>query len=225
MFVDLSRLSVVIVGLNLLMSLPVLCKPHVQSRGGNPVSKELESYGVNKVIPDKMQEVILTALSFYPELIDTNIEFVLKDNIRTSVMQAQPKVRSIFHRKASRKYVVKMSRHMKLNHGKQDISTLPFEVLVGWIGHELGHIMDYKERSSLSMLGFGVKYVLFKSFVSGAEKTADLYALKHGLGDNIMETKNFVLNHADIPAEYKAKSKRLYMSPEEFKLLLGGVAR
>jgi hypothetical protein len=139
-------------------------------------------------------------------------------------MQARPKIKSIFKKKSSRSYVVRISRHLKLTHEKIDITTLPCDVLVGWIGHELGHVMDYKDRSSFSMIKFGFKYVLFKNFVIEAEKAADLYALKHGLGDYVIETKHFVLNHADIPVEYKARNKRLYMSPEEFELLLGGVA-
>ena len=206
------------------MAFPALCKTHQGGGDDDPIGEELERYAVNKEIPDQLQDVVLTALSFYPALIDTPIEFVLKDNIKKSVMQARPKIKSIFKKKSSRKYVVKVSRYLKLNHEKIDISTLPFEVLVGWIGHELGHVMDYKDRSSLSMIQFGLRYVLFKNFIIEAEKAADLYALKHGLGYHIVETKNFVLSHDDIPVEYKARNKRLYMSPEEFELLLGGVA-
>lgn len=225
MMIDYSRSFVIFIYLSLLLvSLPVLCKTHIQNEGDDPVSKELESYAEHKVIPDEMREVILTALSFYPELRNTKIKFLFKDNIKNSVMQAQPKISSIFRKKSVRRYVIKISRYLQLNHEKVDIATLPFEVLVGWIGHELGHIMDYKDRGVFSMLGFGVRYVLSTKFVLGAEKTADLYALKHGLGNNIVETKNFVLNHADIPTVYKERIKRLYMSPEEFELLLGEVA-
>lgn len=225
MMINFSRLYVVIVCLNLLISLPAFCNTPVSEVGGDPGidMEELESYAENKVIPDKMQDVILTALSFYPDLMDTRIEFRFKDNIRKSVMQAQPKLSTIFSKKSSRKYIVKISRYLKLNQEKIDITTLPFEVLVGWIGHELGHIMDYKDRSAFSLIGFGVSYVLSEKFIQVAEKTADLYALEHGLGNNIVETKNFVLNHADIPAEYKERVRQLYMSPEEFILLSGEI--
>lgn len=205
------------------MAFPALCQTHVQSGGGEPVSKELETYAVNKVIPDQIRDEILTALSFFPELIDTPIKFVLKDNIKKSVMQAQPRIKSIFNKKSSREYVVKISRYLKLTRDKIDISTLPCEVLVGWIGHELGHVMDYLDRSSLSMINFGLRYVLFKNFVIEVEKAADLYALKHGLGYHIMETKNFVHTHDDIPVEYKTRKKRLYLSPDEFEALLEDV--
>ena len=188
--------------------------------GDDPEIAELAKYAKNKIIPEEMEEVILTALSFYPDLLDTRIKFVYEQNIRKSVMQAQPKPRTLLRRKSHRVYVVKISRYLKLNQEKLDISTLPFEVLVGWIGHELGHIMDYKDRSGFAMVGFGARYWLSERFLKKAERRADLYALKHGLGDKIISTKNFVLNHVDIPVSYKERIKRLYMSPEEFTEML-----
>ena len=188
--------------------------------GGDPEVAELAAFAKNKVIPEEMEEVILTALSFYPDLLDTRIKFVYEQNIRKSVMQAQPKPRTLLRGKSRRVYVVKISRYLKLNEEKLDISMLPFEVLVGWIGHELGHIMDYKDRSGFAMVGFGAKYWLSERFLKKAERRADLYALKHGLGDKIISTKNFVLNHVDIPVSYKERIKRLYMSPEEFTRML-----
>lgn len=212
-----------VVSLNLLLSLSVLGNTYLLT-ASDPINKELEVYGENKVIPDKMREVILTALSYYPELESARIEFLFKDNIRKSVMQAQPKFSSFFSRKSERKYVVNISRYLKLKEGKIDILTLPFEVLIGWIGHELGHIVDYQDRGTLAMLGFGARYILSKKFVVAAERRADLIALKHGLGNHIMETKNYVLNHTDITDEYKKRIKRLYMSPEDFMMLLGETA-
>ena len=191
-----------------------------ERQGGDPEVSELATFRKNKSIPEEMEEVILTALSFYPDLLNTHIKFIYEQNIRKSVMQAQPVKKTLFRSKPNRVYVVKISRYLKLNKEKLDISTLPFEVLVGWIGHELGHIMDYKDRSGLAMVGFGAKYWLSESFLKRAERRADLYALRHGLGDKIISTKNFVLNHMDIPVSYKERIKRLYMSPEEFGQML-----
>jgi hypothetical protein len=185
---------------------------------------DAESFTKNKTIPSEMQEVIVAALACYPELADTRIEFIYKEDIRKSVMQAQPKVSSLFRGKAKRVYVIKISRYLKLNYDNLDISTLPFEVLVGWIAHELGHIMDYKDRSGLAMIGFGAKYWLSENFLKKAERRADMYALRHGLGDKIMKTKNYVLNHEGIPDWYKQRMKALYMSPQEFSELLSEAA-
>ncbi len=218
-----SKFCGFIVCLSFVLSLSVSGNPTLEY-ASDPISKELESFGENKVIPDKMREVILTALSYYPELERTNIEFSFKDNIRKSVMQAQPKFSSFFRKKSERKYIVKISRYLKLQDSEIDILTLPFEVLIGWIGHELGHIVDYQDRGSLAMLGFGAKYLLSEKFVVATERRADLCALKHGLGNHIMETKNYVLNHTNITEEYKKRIQRLYMSPEDFRMLLGETA-
>ena len=190
----------------------------------DPEKNELAIYGEHKTIPQELEQVILTALSFYPELATTRIEFIYRENIRKSVMQAQPKAVSLLRGKGKRVYKIKISRYLKLNEDQLDITTLPFEVLVGWIGHELGHIMDYKDRSGLAMVGFGAKYWLSVNFLKEAERRADIFALKHGLGERIMSTKTFVLDHEHIPVPYKKRIRRLYMSPEEFTRLLTEVA-
>jgi len=192
--------------------------------GVDPPFSDVASFTKNKFIPIEMREVIVAALASYPSLADTKIHFVYKEDIRKSVMQAQPKVSSLLRGKANRTYVINISRYLELNNDKLDISTLPFEVLVGWIAHELGHIMDYKDRSGLAMIGFGAKYWLSEKFLKNAERRADMYALKHGLGDKIMKTKNYVLNHAEIPDWYKQRMKELYMSPQEFSELLSEAA-
>ena len=131
-------------------------------------------------------------------------------------MQAQPKVGSLFvHSKENRAYKIKISRNLFLEDNPIPIEQLPDDVLLGWIGHELGHIQDYIERGSMNLLGFGIKYYLSNSFVTKAEIAADSYAVAHGLGEKIIATKNFVLNHDQIPLAYKQKIEALYLSPGE----------
>ncbi len=195
------------------------CQAH-ERHDGKPVTSDVEAYTKNKSIPDEMRGVIIAALSRYPDLADTRIEFRYEDEIRKSVMQAQPKVSSLLRKKLKRKYIIKISRYLQLNDKNLDISTLPFEVLVGWIAHELGHIMDYRYRSSLSMVGFGAKYWLSEKYLKKAERRADLFALKHGLGGKVMKTKKFILNHEEIPDWYKNRIQRLYMSPVEYSQLI-----
>ncbi len=40
------------------------------------------------------------------------------------------------------------------------------------------------------------------------------------MGDYILKTKNFILEHASISEKYKRRIRRLYMSPEEVMELL-----
>ncbi|HLW19829.1 MAG TPA: hypothetical protein VKX33_05880 [Cyclobacteriaceae bacterium] len=181
----------------------------------------LERFGVNKDIPDEIREVTLLALSHYPELLDVKIDFQFQTKIRGSVMQAQPKVGSLlFNNKDNRTYRIKISRHLELLDEMVLIEDLPHEVLLGWIGHELGHIKDYLDRSAVNLMSFGVRYVFSNKFVTQAEITADSHSVANGLGKAIIATKDFVLNHDRLPEAYKDKIRALYMSPGEILSLV-----
>jgi hypothetical protein len=175
----------------------------------------LEEFGNKKNIPAELRDVILQSLSFYPDLKNEKIDFVFNDNIRKSVMQAQPKYTTMYGRRKWRSYIIKISRFFKLKGEKIPIQELPEGVLVGWIGHELGHIMDYLKRNNWSMILFGIGYYTSKSFIISAERAADTYAINHDLGDYILATKDFILHKADMPERYIKRIKRLYLSPEE----------
>ncbi len=130
-------------------------------------------------------------------------------------MLAQPTLRSLFGSRKKRKYVVLISKRFKIS-GRQFLTKDVSEgILIGWLGHELGHIMDYKDRSSLDLLWFGLKYLFYGSHIREAERAADTFAVASGMGNYILDTKKFILDHADIPKKYKDRIRRYYLSPEE----------
>lgn len=177
--------------------------------------KQIETYGYRKTIPEVIYFPVLEALSYYPELKNTPITFRFRKPQEHMIMSAQPVFKTMFRILDERAYYVNISRTIKLGSKSLKIEDLPKEVLIGWLGHELGHLMDYKNRTVWGMIKFGINYSLSKNYVKGAERKADEYAVQHGLGDYIMKTKNYILNHAEIPASYKEKMKKLYLSPEE----------
>ncbi|WP_194774788.1 hypothetical protein [Pararhodonellum marinum] len=169
----------------------------------------------NKNIPDEIRQVTLKALSFYPQLHDVQIDFVFKENIRRSVMQAQPRFTSLLGSRKNRSYIINISRCFSLKGKKMVIHELPETVLVGWIGHELGHVMDYLNMNSWSLILFGIGYLTSKQFIISAERAADTYAVNHGLGDYILDTKDFILHQAGMPESYIQRMSKLYLPPEE----------
>ena len=177
--------------------------------------KLIETYGYKKIIPEEIHFPALKTLSFYPDLKNTPIIFRFKKPNHKTIMSAQPVVKTMFGILEERAYYVNISRQIKLGSDSLLIEELPEEVLIGWLGHELGHVMDYHHRTVAGMIWFGLNYWLSDHFVKGAERKADGYAVKHGLGDQILKTKNYILNHAEIPQTYKDKMKKLYLSPEE----------
>ena len=174
----------------------------------------------NKVVPESIREEAIEALKHFPELYQTEIIFKFKDNIKKSTMQAQPTWMSFFKPRKDRSYIILISRKIKIDAQEFTIHDIPSDVLVGWLGHELGHVMDYRHRSSFDMLVFGIKYLFSKAHIKEVERAADTFAIAHGMGYYIMETKNFILNHADISETYKLRIKSLYMSPEEVMQLI-----
>jgi len=174
----------------------------------------------NKIIPESIAKEITTALSHYPELKDTPIEFRFKEKIKKSFMQAQPKFSGIFKNKKNRSYFVMISESFNIENESFSISEVPSEVLVGWIGHELGHIMDYQERSGFNLIQFGIGYLTSHRFIKEAERAADTFAVSHGMGKYILATKDFILNHAHLSKVYKDRIRKLYLSPEEILLLV-----
>jgi hypothetical protein len=168
-----------------------------------------------KQIPEAIRDVALEALSHYPELEHTKIEFRFEDEIVNSFMQAQPKILSLFRSKKNRAYIIKITRHMEIDSNQIAIEEIPHEVLLGWLGHELGHIMDYTHKNGLEMAWFGFRYLTSEKAKIKAERRADIEALKHGMADEIIATKNFILRNASLPEVYKDKIRNYYISPEQ----------
>ena len=171
-------------------------------------------FGHNKKIPPSIEKNVLAALSFYPELKHTHIQFVFKKKIKYSVMQAQPSLGSLLRKRKNRRYTIKISEQFKLINYRMPITQIPDTVMIGWIGHELGHILDYKGRQNGEMIAFAYRYYFSTAFVKEAEIRADSFAVERGMGHYIVATKRFILDHADLPQAYKDKISRLYLSPD-----------
>ncbi len=169
----------------------------------------------NKIVPDIIWREAYVALSHYPELKDTPITFQFKKNIKKSFMQAQPKFSGIFKRRKKRSYFIFISEKITIEGEVFDVTTAPTDVITGWIAHELGHIMDYRNRSGANLFWFGIKYLTSHKYIREAERAADTYAVNHGLGKYIIATKNFILNEANLSETYKNRIKQLYLSQEE----------
>ncbi|WP_165732971.1 hypothetical protein [Polaribacter sp. 20A6] len=172
------------------------------------------------VIPKTIKDEVETALNYYPQLKNIHIEFKFKKNIKKSTMQARPTFDSFFKLKKNRKFLILISEKFKISDKEFSTRDIPKDIFIGWIGHELGHIMDYQNRSKLNLIWFGLKYLFSDNHIVEAERAADGFAVKHKMELYIIKTKNFILNHADISEAYKNRIKRYYLSPEEIMVLV-----
>ena len=169
----------------------------------------------NKEIPLSIKDQVEVALSHYPQLKDTPIAFRFKKEIKKSTMQAQPSFASFLKSRKNRAYIIFISEKFHIEDEVFSILDVEDDVLIGWIGHELGHVMDYRDRGS-----FALKYLFSTAHIQEVERAADTYAVKHGMYQYILATKNFILNNTSISPKYKNRIKRLYMSPEEIMELV-----
>ncbi|MEK6478954.1 hypothetical protein WJR50_15515 [Catalinimonas sp. 4WD22] len=169
----------------------------------------------NKKVPSIIQEEVAEVLSYFPELAEIQIDFVFKDRINKSFMQAQPKWYGFFQSKNKRDYVIKISRNFQMEDYMLPIEELPKDIIIGWLAHELGHIMDYQDKSAFALIKFGLSYITSHEYMIEAERTADVKAIHCNLGDYLVIKKNFIQNHSDIPLNYKDRIKQFYMSAEE----------
>lgn len=171
-------------------------------------------------IPYEIASEAKKALSFYPELTSTPIEFKFKKKIKKSTMQAQPKFSSVFKRRKHRSYKILISEKIKIADSVYYTKDMPSEIMIGWLGHELGHIIDFEQRSGLNLIGFGIGYLTSKKYIRGAERRADSYAVNHGMEHYILATKEFILEKAGLSLKYINRIKNFYLSPEEIMLLV-----
>ncbi|WP_245838926.1 hypothetical protein [Maribacter sedimenticola] len=171
-------------------------------------------------IPNEILEEAKIALAHYPELEDTAIEFKFKKNIKKSTMQAQPKFSSIFKSKKNRSYKILISEKINIADSVYYTKDMPAKIMIGWLGHELGHIMDFQKRSGFNLIGFGFSYLTSKKYIREAERRADSFAVNHGMETYILATKEFILEKAGLAPKYVERIKNFYLSPEEIMLLV-----
>lgn len=195
----------------------LISTPFIQQ---DSIEKSLLEYKHNKEIPSVIERQTLIALSHYPELKDTRIRFTFTRKLKRSVMAARPVVPSLFKKREERTYNVLINPVFKLEHSFETIRQIPDSVMIGWIGHELGHIMDYENRSTWGLLGFGISYGLSKKYIRKAERIADRFAVAHGLGEHLVATKSFILDHTELPQAYQEKIAALYLSPDDIVTLV-----
>ena len=198
----------------LLSGLILLLTIHVST------AQDLLAYKHNKEIPAIIEKPVLTALSHYSDLKETNIRFLFTHKLKNSIMVARPTAGSIFKSPQKRTYNVLINPAFKLDYEIGSIRQVPDSVLIGWIGHELGHIMDYERKSAWEIIGMGVSYWISRNYVRKAERRADSFAVDHGMAAYLTLKKLFVLDHTGLPQAYKDKIQALYLSPDDIGKLV-----
>ncbi len=173
-------------------------------------------FGVNKQFIPELELAALVSLNHFPELKETSIEFKFK-NIKTT-MATRPTVSSLFGKKSKRTYVIYVDEKIKDNNGVLT-NEVPFNALVGLIGHEYQHIVEYEGKSALQIANLGIKYCN-KKFKKKFECETDHAIIDRGLGWQLRDWAAHAMVHSSASDKYKAYKKENYLSPDEISNLI-----
>jgi len=171
----------------------------------------LADFGKNKTFETKIELECLTALSFFPELKNTVITF--KFGKPVSTMISRPEITSIFKRKSKREYLV-IIRSPNTTKTGFEWTKLNYNALVGWIGHELSHIVMYQKKTNAGLLFTGIRYI-FPSGRMKIEKETDVCTIWHGLGQALFDGTYYTLFKSEASENYKRKLRKYYLLPED----------
>ncbi len=153
------------------------------------------SFKANKSYPQEMEQQVLTALAYYPELKDTKIIFRFKK--RNTPLTSRPRFFHVFKGKKNRAYVITISTKTKDAFAPILFHNLPYNAQIGVLAHEIGHIVTYKKKSSFQILGIAFK-LLNAKFVDRFEYDTDLTAIAHGMGHQLYDWSVYVRKALNI---------------------------
>lgn len=178
-----------------------------------------QAYGHNKQLPARYALQALIALSYFPELKDTRIKFIVRPAY--SLLQTKPMVRGIFSRR-KRQFTITISdsSYWKLEPIRLD--PMNFNAQVGVIGHELSHVADFLHRSFFNLAASGIKHLSSK-YIDRFEFMTDSICIAHGLGYQLLAWSTFVRatlhtdNYDGADNIDKPMMHERYMNPETIK--------
>lgn len=172
-----------------------------------------KEFGNNKSIPREIELECLTALSYYPQLKNTHIVF--RFGKTSSTMISRPKLNSILKRNSKREYQV-IIKKPGISKTGLEWTELSFNSIVGWIGHELGHITHYDHKGFAGIAVMGIKYA-FPNYRRRMERFTDQLAIKHDLGSALYEGTEYAMSSSNATQKYKKRLQKFYLSPVEIK--------
>ncbi len=188
------------------------------------VLSEYEEFSEKKKFPRDAQPQVLTALSHYPQLKDTRIVFRFRK--RKTPLTSRPRISHVFLPKKWRTYVITISTETAQSFAPILFSKLPYNAQIGVLGHEIAHILEYRELSSFQLIGLGFKMGK-PDFVDRFEFKTDERTIANGLGHQLLNWSIFVREALGI-VEWKGASEELesgnapevnqrYMNPATIK--------
>ncbi|WP_336515764.1 hypothetical protein [Pollutibacter soli] len=193
------------------------------------ISQMRIEFGQHKKIPPQYEATILKALSFYPELKDKRIDFVLRKGY--APLSARPSFGGIFLNAKKRKYKVFISTKVKGEWDKYTLKNMPYNPSVGIVGHELGHVQNFTKMSGWQLIKLGVKHTS-ANYMNRFEYLTDSLVIAQGMGDYLLASAMYareVFNAPDIEQLHvkgeKGNYSERYMSPATIRAYMADMKK
>lgn len=172
--------------------------------------------GTSKDFPPSIQLQLFSTLSYFPELDSSKIIFKTA-RIKTT-MNARPMILScLTTSRKNRKYVIRINEN--ICDSIIDFYKAPFNAQIGLMGHEFCHILDYNSMSIWKLLKLSISYKSKKGKIV-LENKIDRMTIAKGLGWQVYDWSDFVLNNSNASESYKNYKRRIYLNPNEIKEII-----
>jgi hypothetical protein len=145
--------------------------------------------GNHKKMPPEYEKQILIALSYFPELVNTRIEFRFK-HINTS-FSSRPALTSVLKRSSNRKYIITISDSSEAILTPLQLKNLDYNAQIGVLGHELSHAADFNGKTSFGLLRVAMGN-LSQKYLDRLEFKTDSLCIAHGLGYQLLAWSSFI---------------------------------
>jgi hypothetical protein len=172
------------------------------------IKNEYTAYGT-PAYHNKITSAFNQAFLVFPE-VKGRVRLVRKKhNVWKTTMSAWPNVKSfLFDRVSKRSYDITIyedASNIAL------LEVIPSQALVGWFGHEFGHIVvDYLHRSRMQLCWFIILYVCSRKARRKNELDATFYAVYRGLQKEVILSERFTQETPFYSKEQKLRQQLHY---------------
>lgn len=186
-----------------------------------PILKK--EFGKNKKMPSRYERQILYALSYFPELKNTKIEFRIKKS-SGGIISTRPSIGSLLRKSNKRTYIVVINDSIA-GRTLPSFSGADVNGQVGILGHEFCHIVDFNHQTGLSLMGLGVSHVS-NGFMDRFEYKTDSMNIERGLGHQLLAWKQYLdkgfaaMRPNNSPPSQKTIVHERYMSVEQIRWVM-----
>jgi hypothetical protein len=174
-------------------------------------------FGENKEMPPGYEKQILFALSYFPELSNAKIEFQITKS-KSGIIDTRPTIGGLLRNGSNRKYLVTIYDSIS-GRTLPTFSNADVNAQVGILGHELSHIIYFKNSTGFGLLGLGIAHIS-TSFMDRFENKTDSMDIERGLGYQLIAWKKYLdigfkaMHFNEAQPLQKSPARERYMSVE-----------